>query len=294
MQESLTKAALANSTYTPLTEIIRKAKGGLQEHGDKTKNNGVTYALFGSSGSGKTTLIRKVFLDDIYNPTKYPEYITTLFTESKFADALQGMDKKIPVDSVGVDEELYKWFWRMNYEYDKRYRFVVCIDDVIEVKAMPTIKKAFLTYRNMNITSVVSLQYLKLCPLAVRSSLYFVSCLPLNSNEGIEQLVRGYLGMYLPGHSLDAKIMEYKRTATDHCSFFLDNLNHKAYYVNSDFQAAEILPPTDSIPPVLGFDNKQPEGYKEEDDDDDVNPAPLKRRRTDQIEFQEDQQPCQQ
>jgi hypothetical protein len=280
MDESLVKKSLACAIYTPLTEILIKGKDSLQVHGDKTKNNGVTYGLFGSSGSGKTTLIRKVFLDNIYNPTKYPEYLTMLFTESKHADALQGMDKKIPVDSVGVDEGLYQWMWSMNYHYDKKYRYVVAIDDVIGVKTMPTVYKAFLTYRNMNITSIVSLQYLKLCPLSVRSSLYFVFCMPLNSNEAIEQLVRGYLAMYLPGHNIDAKIHEYKRTCVNHCSIMLDNLNHKAYYVNADFQAAEIRPPSDSIPPVLGFDNKPSIGYKEEDGEEDINPTPRKRQRT--------------
>ena len=260
--------------------ILSAAKAGLQDHGDKSKNNGVTYGLFGSSGSGKTTLIRKVFLDYLYNPSVFHEYITVLFTESKHADALKGLDKRVAVDSMGVDEKLYHWMWQMNYTFDKRYRFVVCIDDVITVKTMPMIHKAFLTYRNMNITSVVSLQYLKLCPLSVRSSLYFVFCLPLNSNEGIEQLVKGYLGMYLAGGSLDAKIHEYKRLCSNHNSLLLDNLNHKCYYVRNDFTATEMHPPSDRVPPVLGFDEKAKKHSKSDDEsEEDVFLRPTKRPR---------------
>jgi hypothetical protein len=231
-----------------LPDLISEAKSKLQVTGDYTKRNGVTYALFGSSGSGKSTIIRKIFLDDLYNNERQgvpmnDEYIVTLFTESKHADALQNLDEDgVLVDACGLNEEVYKWMYAMNYTYDKQYNFVVMIDDVLTVKSLPTVFKAFLTYRNMNITSVVSLQYLKLCPLAVRSSLYFCFLLPLNSNEGIEQLVKGYLGMYLPGKSLGVKINRYKDMCKDHCFFLMDNLNHRCFYVNADYMAKEMLP----------------------------------------------------
>ena len=229
-----------------MADLIRKAKSGLQDINNPDKRNGVTYALFGSSGSGKSTIIRKIFIDDVYsnqnrNPSK-DEYINVLFTESKHADPLKGLtdvDDTI-IDSMGLNEGIYKWMHMMNFRYDKRYRFVVMIDDVITVKSMAVVFKAFLTYRNMNISSIVSLQYLKLCPLSIRSSLYFCFLLPMNSNEGIEQLVRGYMAMYLPGRSLDEKIAKYKEMASDHHFFLLDNLNHKCYYVDQDYYAVEM------------------------------------------------------
>jgi hypothetical protein len=62
----------------------------------------------------------------------------------------------------------------------------------------------------------------------------------MNSNEGIEQLVRGYMAMYLPGRSLDEKIAKYKEMASNHRFFLLDNLNHKCYYVDQDYYATEM------------------------------------------------------
>jgi hypothetical protein len=172
------------------------------------------------------------------------EYISVLFTESKHADPLKGLHDTddIIIDAMGLNEGVYKWMHMMNFRYDKKFRFLVMIDDVITVKNMRVVYDAFLTYRNMNISSVVSLQYLKLCPLSIRSSLYFCFLLPMNSNEGIEQLVRGYMAMYLPGHTVDEKISTYKRMASDHHFFLLDNLNHKCYYVDSDFYAVEMTP----------------------------------------------------
>lgn len=254
-----------------LADLLREAKSGLQQVGDPEKMNGVTYALFGSSGSGKSTIIRKIFIDDVYSNEKEKqlsgglrcarkdEYISILFTESKHADPLKGLKDTddVIIDAMGLNEGVYKWMHMMNHRYEKKYRFVVMIDDVISVKNMPVVYNAFLTYRNMNISSIVSLQYLKLCPLSIRSSLYFCFMLPMNSNEGIEQLVRGYMSMYLPGHTIDEKIAQYKQMASEHRFFLLDNLNHKCYYVDADFYAEEMQPNAAAAHPS-SYSNPQP------------------------------------
>lgn len=237
-----------------LSDLLNEAKSNLQMLGDDSKRNGVTYALFGSSGSGKSTIIRKIFIDELYTNSKTDrnlvgkntkdEYISVLFTESKFADPLKdlktGVDDII-IDAMGLNQEIYKWMHMMNYRYEKQYRFVVMIDDVIPIKSMSIIYEAFLTYRNMNISSIVSLQYLKLCPLSIRSSLYFCFLLPMNSNEGIEQLVRGYMAMYLTGHTLEDKIETYRLMTKNHHFFLLDNLNHKCYHVDDKYYATELV-----------------------------------------------------
>jgi hypothetical protein len=242
--EGVTFESLLSQERVYLADLLREAKGELQS-GDK--KNGVTYALFGASNSGKSTLLRKIFIDDLYKNTQgmrdEDEWIMTLFTGSKYADPLVGAkdtNEDLMVDNLGLNADLYQWMYNMNYTYDKRYNFVVLIDDIITVKNYAVVFQAFLTYRNMNITSVVSLQYLKLCPLPVRSSLYFCFLLPINSNEGIEQLVRGYLAMYLPGEGLQDKINQYKILCKDHCFFLMDNLRHKCFYVDNEYYAREV------------------------------------------------------
>jgi hypothetical protein len=262
-----------------LSDLLREAKRGLQESGDSGKKNGVTYALFGSSGSGKSTIIRKIFIDDLYNNevnesttrekgVKFGQHdgaISILFTESRHADPLKGLmegGEELIIDYCGLNEDIYKWMYAMNYQYEKVFNFVVMIDDVISVKNLPIVYQAFLTYRNMNISSVVSLQYLKLCPLAIRSSLYFCFLLPMNSNEGIEQLVKGYLAMYLEGKNLNAKISRYKQMATEHRFFLLDNLNHKCYYVDSDYYCVELPPNHSDVGSGGGMEEEEEEMVK--------------------------------
>jgi len=236
-----------------LKDTIDEAKSSLQERNNSDKKNGVTYGLFGSSGCGKSTLLRKVFVEEIYDNGRVldaeEEYLTVFYTGSKHSDALYGMGEGdhgcgngAVVDTGGMDPDIYKWMYEMNYRYDKKFNYVVMMDDVLGVKSLPVIFKAFLTYRNMNITSVVSLQYLKLCPLAVRTSLYFVILMPSNSREGVEQIVRGYMGMYLKGKNINEKMSAYDALTRDYCFFMVDNLNRKCYHVKGDYTCVELKP----------------------------------------------------
>jgi hypothetical protein len=248
------KSSVRGGVFLP--DLLVEAKKNLQMLNKEGGKNGVTYGLVGSSGSGKSTIIKKIFLGEVYSndPQKLAKYynyksgdgqkdpwITLLYTESMHSDALQGLDKdKVLVDTVGFTDEGYKWMHNMNMEYDKEYNFVVMCDDVIKVKFNTVIEKAFLTYRNMNISSVLSLQYLKLIPLPIRTSIYFFFLLPLNSVEAIEGVVRAYLLPFLEGNSWGDKIKDYKRKTADHAFFVIDNLNHKCYHVSNHYYATEL------------------------------------------------------
>ena len=237
-----------------LEDVLSEGKKSLQEKNNPNTKNGVTYALFGSSGCGKSTLLKKVFIEKLYCNDDVQktadEYISVFFTGSKHSDALDGVEKRdhegcgrgTIVDSAGVDQDIYQWMYQMNYKYKKKYNFVVMIDDVLDVKQMPVILPAFLTYRNMNISSAVSLQYLKMCPLSVRSSLYFVFLMPCNSREGIEGIVRAYMAMYLRGKTINDKISAYEELTRGYKCFLIDNLNHKAYYVDNNYNCVRLLP----------------------------------------------------
>lgn len=202
------------------------------------KNNGCTYALVGSSGAGKSTLLRKVFFEDIYSDFK--TYLVTVFTESPQSDALQGLEKlKILVDKNGLDEDLINLMYKFNRKFDKIFNFVCVLDDCIHLRYMKQIEKMFLIMRNTNITSVVSLQYPKLIPPSIRTSVYFVFCMRLNFRDSIEQFVRGFLWGYLEGRNIEEKILFYQQWTEDYQFFLLDNLNHKCYKVDKDYNCVE-------------------------------------------------------
>jgi hypothetical protein len=219
-----------------LANVIKEAKKNMQN--EKSKN-GITVALLGGSGRGKSTILRKIFIDDVYEGK---DYIIHVSTESPTSDAFQKLRKDVLFDGEGVDPDTVHFCYKMNQEYDKKYNFVLVIDDCIHIKYIKILERMFLTMRNSNITSLVSIQHAKLIPPSIRNSIYFAICMGFNGEEGVEICVRTWLGGYLPGNSIMEKIYHYQQWAQDgHCFFMLDNLNHRCWKVDEQYMCEELF-----------------------------------------------------
>jgi len=161
-----------------LADLMMRIKAKMQGVDPETKEekkNGVTIAIVGSSGCGKTTMIRKIFLDEVYSDRgeNKNKYAVTIFTESPKSDALNDLDEAVAISRNTVDPEIIKYCYQMNLKWDKEYSFVVLLDDCLDIRHKDMIQKMFLTMRNMNVTSMVSLQYIKIIPPSIRTSVYF-------------------------------------------------------------------------------------------------------------------------
>lgn len=103
----------------------------------------------------------------------------------------------------------------------------------------------FLIMRNTNISSLISLQYPNLIPKSIRTSVYFSFCFYMNNDEGIEVIVRGWLYPYLEGKNLRQKMYSYLNWTSGgggHRLFVKDNINHKCFMVDENYNAKEIFP----------------------------------------------------
>lgn len=230
--------------WIPMVDVICEGKKTLQ---DAESKNGVTFAFIGSSGCGKSTCIRKVFIDQIFTERAKcedkKEFIIQVFTESAKSDAFKDMDKGILMDTKGLDEHNINFCYHMNENYDKKYNFLFILDDVLDLQYKMLVKRMFLTMRNTNISSLVSLQYPNLIPKAIRTSVYFTLLFYLNTDEAVELAVRGWLSAYLPGHSVKEKMLYYRRWTKQghgHQMMLVDNLNHKCYLVDSKYNCKEL------------------------------------------------------
>jgi len=210
----------------------------------KEKNNGVTMIILGSSGCGKSTMIKKILLEECYDgPKKDKDYIVAIYTQSAKSDAFDDLSKTVLIDKSGLDEEAIKLTYQMNLNYDKKYNFVYILDDVIHIRYKKQLEQMFLTMRNMNLTSIVSLQYPKLIPPSIRISVYFTFCFCMNNQEGIEQIVRGWLAGYLPGKNIREKMQAYREWtegANGKRFFMLDNLNHTCYQITEKYMCSKM------------------------------------------------------
>ncbi len=218
-------------------DVLSESKQAMQS---ATKNNGVTFAIIGSSGCGKTTMIRKVFLDRLYGSMADKKYITTIFTESKESDALQGLGSDVLIDGAGIDEDQIMFYYQTNTDYQKRFNFLAVVDDCIQMKHRNTFEKMFLVMRNTNISSIVSIQYPNLIPKSIRTSVYYCICMGINNNEGVEIMIQSWLSPYLPGKTLRQKIVPYREWTKDHNFYLIDNLQRKCYKVDKNYNCEEI------------------------------------------------------
>lgn len=222
----------------PLHEILIEAKS--QMNSDE-KKNGVTFAMMGSSGCGKSTVIKDVFIDKVFgkDATKArgeKQFMIQIMTQSAKSDAFKKLKKDVLVDSKGLDEDNINFCYQMNENYDKKYNFMFILDDVLDIRHKDLLQRMFLTMRNTNISSMVSLQYPKLIPPSIRTSVYFALFFMFNNDEAIEIAVRGWLARYFPGKTIKEKIgcyHEWVSGADGHNFFLVDNLGHKAYRVDA-------------------------------------------------------------
>ena len=235
-----------SNDWIHMTTVLSEGKKKLQSSEQK---NGVTFAFIGASGCGKSTLIRKVFVDQVFTKMAKEqdnkEFIIQIFTESSKSDAFNGLakDKSILLDCKGLDEDNINWCYHMNERYDKKYNFMMILDDVIDIQYKKLVRRMFLIMRNTNISSLVSLQYPNLIPKSVRSSVYFTILFYFPTDECIELIVKGWLSAYLPGKNLHEKMLHYRswnKGEDGHRMFLIDNLNHKAYYVNGSYMCKEM------------------------------------------------------
>jgi hypothetical protein len=183
-----------------LDQVLIQAKEKMQ---GPEKANGITVAFMGSSGCGKSTVIMKVFIDQIFGKKatrarRDKEYIIQIFTLSAKSDAFKELPKDIMVDPKGLDEDNINFCYHMNEEYGKKYNFFLMLDDVLDVRYKDLVQRMFLTMRNTNISSLISLQYPKLIPVSIRTSVYFALFFFFNNDVDNEQAVRGWLSAYLP------------------------------------------------------------------------------------------------
>lgn len=144
-------------------------KGGLLEVDPKTS---ISTLILGASFSGKTYLLVKE-LNKLY-PGDYDGIF--LFTESINAENLKDINPKLGVKVIqGFKGEIVDFLKRVNDLTHNRYRWLICLDDVIDAKMSKTLNKMVLTYRNAGISTCILIQYPNLISKSSRSSFHQVA-----------------------------------------------------------------------------------------------------------------------
>lgn len=231
IDEFIEKASLEKIEKQPeperVEEKIEKIMNPLSPSFDTTVQHGVelqldpntgnSTVLFGSSKAGKSTLL--MYLYRKY----YQNAISILFSENPQIKLYK--DPKL-IRSTYFLPSVIGDFHRINRRTKNHYDFTVLMDDIVDEKENNTVRKLILTFRNSNISSIVSLQSPTLLNKSNRASVNNIIFFRFNTDEMIEQVIRTYLSSYLKGR-MDDKIRQYRELTKDHQFIYLDPRENK-------------------------------------------------------------------
>jgi ABC-type dipeptide/oligopeptide/nickel transport system ATPase component len=166
---------------------------------DLSREGGQTLAIFGSSYSGKSTLL-VFFLQNIVKAKAFDVII--LMTESLNAGPLDNLPKEV-IKCLGYHPNIVQLAYKINLKTNNRYKFLFVLDDCVNLRSNKTLEKQILLYRNSNISTILSTQYIKtLTPPGTRGSLHTILVTGGKTPESREAAYKIFLRSYLKGYNL--------------------------------------------------------------------------------------------
>ena len=181
--------------------IIRESRRTIEEKATSTPSisifkpgeTGATFAMIGKSKSGKTT-----FIVNQLNRMKESEVegynIIVFFTTSLHANPLKDLAPHVRKRMVMVGRfvpKILQVMKRINDETNNRFKFLVIFDDILKLRG-DLMSECILTLRNSNISTVISMQYVKLMSPAQRDSVHNLYIFNLKT-ELWEFMLRGFI-----------------------------------------------------------------------------------------------------
>jgi hypothetical protein len=210
---------------------IKYTKFNINPPDFKKSGGGKSIILIAQSQSGKTTLSKYILRRYLNKPK---ESIVTYMSPSISADIYKSVrkDKNIITQDF-FNPKMIKDCVKINKKSGRKtpYNFVFVLDDIIgnDVKNSTELLKMFLTYRNVNITTLLNVQDCKMVARSARhngNNFYF---LRQGSPDAIADCLNLFIGAYPPfsGLTMDQKIELYMKATQDNGIIYLDALTNK-------------------------------------------------------------------
>jgi hypothetical protein len=153
---------------------------------EKTGNSTL---LVASSKRGKSTIMKEIY-DKYYKNDK--EMIVILISPSAHIPLFSDIDC-IKINKFNNSTQtLLRNLTKINQTTNNSYRFLIMVDDCIDVKFNKILNELILVLRNSNFSSIISIQYDKLLSKAARSSVNNICCGGINLDESIESLIKTF------------------------------------------------------------------------------------------------------
>lgn len=182
------------------------------------EGTGNTTFLIGSSKRGKSTLLMYIY--DNY----YKNSISTLFSINSHIKLYK---RKNLINCNKFNDKcatLIKKMKYINHKCDNKYEFTLLFDDITNIRYNNLVNELILTYRNSNISSIVSLQYPNLLSKQARGSINNLLFFGLNNDESIVVALNSFLKSKFSqlGYKKEVdQINLYRQLTNDHQFIYL-------------------------------------------------------------------------
>lgn len=148
------------------------------------KGEAYTTAIFGSSRSGKTTFLKYL----------YKNYLSKLY-DVKIMFSTNSHVKNYEVFKTNeghlldkFNDDLAMILHTINKKTNNYFSVLLMMDDEINQKSNKTLKNSFITWRNANISTMISLQASSLLDKSSRNNMHRLVLMKLNSSEEIMEI----------------------------------------------------------------------------------------------------------
>jgi hypothetical protein len=179
----------------PLIEPIKNLFNGIEIKNTLNlrldANTGNTMVILGSSKRGKSTLMMEIY-KQYYKEDK--NFISTLFAINDQIPIYRGHKELIISNCFNTESIKYiKLQKYINNKTKNEYSFLNMFDDVIDIKHSKIVNQLILSYRNSNMSCIISLQYAYLVSKMMRANVNNIAIFDSNSNESITDLINLFL-----------------------------------------------------------------------------------------------------
>jgi hypothetical protein len=189
-------------------------------------STGLTIGIFAASKQGKTELIkwiwkkyfRKTHITIVCSPTS-PAKIYDIFKKDC-----------IITQYTRVFRQLLEHIHYIQSHTQSAFKFLFILDDCTATRENVALREMFLTLRNLNISTILSLQGCTLMNRHNRSSMNYGFFGRFLGSDGIRQVIDNFLDGIFP-HSMKKvdRIDAYAKSTKDHHFIFRDMLDGDKY-----------------------------------------------------------------
>jgi len=195
------------------------------------QGSGLTLGLIGSSGSGKTTFLLRLLEENSH----FQRSVKILVSPNISAPIYHNIKRD---ELIACSDEYRPELLSDVYLFAKTYLdthgvsipFTIILDDVIDAASSTQLKKSIATYRNVNISTIVSIQSPAFIARSARASFHWFALFRMNTTEMIKILIDNIgISQFLEG-TVAKKIIQYSELTSNY-HFILVNFNEGLAYV---------------------------------------------------------------